>query len=318
MHIPASKPASNHLPTNRKTLQFAYYPGCAAKQIQKEADWSARAITDKLNIGLHDMPAATCCGAGNLQEHDLAAALAINARIFSQAEEMGMDIVTICNTCLQTFSYANHRLTNEPELLASINTVLQKAGVRPYQGTIEVKHLIWVLVENVGEAKLKKHITNPLNGLRVAPFYGCHAMRPSEIFINQGTPRGGTVHGPKYLETIIQTLGAQSVDYYGKDKCCGFHYMLVNEKEFLHMSGGHSLEAKNAGAEVMVSPCTLCDFALGAYQARSEKAMGTTIGLPEMNIAQLVGKAFGLDEKTLGFNRLSVDPTPALHAHGIR
>ena len=297
-----------------KNLNYAYYPGCAAKQIQKEADWSARAVSRQLGIQLNDMPAATCCGAGNLQEHDPAAGLAINARIFSQAEEMGMDIVTICNTCLQTFSYANHRLTHEPELLADINKVLVKAGVRPYGGTIEIKHLTWVLVEEIGVDKLKSHLKNPLNGLRVAPFYGCHAMRPNEIFIG----RGGTVNGPKYLETLISTLGGESVDYYGKDKCCGFHYMLAHEKEFLSMSGGHSLEAKNSGAEVMVSPCTLCDFALGAYQSRSEKAMGVKIGLPEMNIAQLVGAAFGIDDKTLGMSRLHQDPTPAFRAHGMR
>lgn len=301
------------LAQNRASLNFAYYPGCAAKQIQKEADWSAQAICKQLGIGLNDMPAATCCGAGNLQEHDLAAALAVNARIFSQAEEMGMDIVTICNTCLQTFSYANYRLKNEPELLEKINAVLVKAGVRPYGATIEVKHLTWVLVEEVGVEKLKQHLKNPLSGLKVAPFYGCHAMRPNEIFMG----RGGTVEGPKYLETLIAALGGSSVDYFGKDKCCGFHYMLVNEKEFLHMSGGHSLQAKNAGAEVMVSPCTLCDFALGAYQSRSEKAMGKTINLPEMNIAQLVGAAFGLDAKTLGLSRLHVDPTAAFKAHGV-
>lgn len=297
-----------------KNRQYAYYPGCAAKQIQKEADWSARAIAKKLDIGLHDMVKATCCGAGNLQEHDPAAGLAINARIFSEAEEMGMDIVTICNTCLQTFSYANHRLVNEPELRDQINHVLRKAGVKPYNGTVEVKHLTWVLVDEVGVDKLKKHITNPLNGLKVAPFYGCHAMRPNEIF--QG--RGGTVGGPKYLETIISALGGESVDYYGKDKCCGFHYMLLNEKEFLHMSGGHSLEAKQQGADVMVSPCTLCDLALGAYQSRSEKAMGVNINLPEMNISQLVGTAMGLDAQTLGLYRLHQDPTAALKAHNIK
>lgn len=294
-------------------FNYAYYPGCAAKQIQKEADWSAQAISEQLNIGLHDMPAATCCGAGNLQEHDLAAALAINARIFSEAEEMGMDIVTICNTCLQTFSYANHRFKNEPELLAKINAVLTKAGVRPYNGTIDVKHLIWVLVDDIGVETLQSHLKNPLGGLKVAPFYGCHAMRPNEIF--EG--RGGVVQGPKYMETLIAAMGGASVDYFGKDKCCGFHYMLANEKEFLNMSGGHSLQAKNAGADVMVSPCTLCDFALGAYQSRSEKAMGQTINLPEMNIAQLVGAAFGLDKKTLGFERLHVDPTPAMRAHNM-
>lgn len=297
-----------------KNLNYAYYPGCAAKQIQKEADWSARAVAKELGITLHDMPAATCCGAGNLQEHDPAVALAINARIFSQAEEMGMDILTICNTCLQTFAYANYRLTHEPALLEDINRVLVKAKVRPYEGKVEVKHLTWVLVEEIGTDKLHARLKNPLSGLKVAPFYGCHAMRPNEIFMG----RGGTVNGPKYLETLIDTLGGESVDYYGKDKCCGFHYMLAHEKEFLRMSGGHSLQAKQAGAEVMVSPCTLCDFALGAYQSRSEKAMNVKIGLPEMNIAQLVGVALGIDEKTLGLSRLHQDPAPAFNARGMK
>lgn len=294
-----------------ENLNYAYYPGCAAKQIQKEADWSARAVSEKLGITLHEMPKATCCGAGNLQEHDPAAGLAVCARIFSQAEEMGMDIVTICNTCLQTFTFANERLKSEPDLLEKINAVLTKVGVRPYNGTIDVKHLIWVLVDDIGVEKVKEQVKKPLNGLKVAPFYGCHAMRPSEVF--QG--RGG--EAPKYLDTLITAMGGESVDYNGKDKCCGFHTMLVQEGTFLKMSGGHSLEAKSEGAEIMVSPCTLCDMALGAYQARSEKHLGKKIDLPEMNISQLVGTAFGIDKKSLGFSRLHQNPTKIFKSRNI-
>ena len=297
-----------------KNLSYAYYPGCAAKQIQKEADWSARAIAEQLGIELHEMHEATCCGAGNLQEHDLAAALCVNARIFSQAEEMGMDIVTICNTCLQTFTFANQRLKNEPELLEKINGVLKKAGVRPYEGTIDVKHFVWVLVDDLGLEKVKKHVSNPLNGLKVAPFYGCHAMRPNEVF--EG--RGGNLAAPAYLDQIIAAIGGEGVDYTGKDKCCGFHTMLVNEKEFLNMSGGHSLQAKQEGAEVMVSPCTLCDFSLGAYQSRAEKAMKQKINMPEMNITQLLGVAMGIKAKDAGLYRLHKDPRPAMQARGIQ
>lgn len=294
-----------------ENFNYAYYPGCAAKQIQKEADWSARAIADELGITLHDMPKATCCGAGNLQEHDPAAALAINARIFSQAEEMGMDIVTICNTCLQTFTFANERLKNEPELLEQINSVLVKAGVRPYGGNIDVKHFMWVLVDDLGIDNVKKHIEKPLGGLKVAPFYGCHALRPWDVFNGRGGEQ------PKYLDMLIEAAGGESVDYNGKDKCCGFHTMLVQEDTFLKMSGGHSLEAVREGAEVMVSPCTLCDMAMGAYQAKSEKALGHKIDLPEMNITQLMGISMGLDAKTLGLSRLHVDPTDNLKQHGV-
>ena len=295
-----------------QNLNYAYYPGCAAKQIQKEADWSARAIAKQLGVELHDMPKATCCGAGNLQEHDPAAGLAINARIFSQAEEMGMDIVTICNTCLQTFCFANERLKKDPELLEKINGILIKAGVRPYNGTIDIKHFIWVLVDDLGVKNIEEHIEKPLGGLKVAPFYGCHAMRPWDIFEGRGGEQ------PKYLDQLIELIGGESVDYNGKDKCCGFHTMLVQENTFLKMSGSHSLEAVRQGAEVMVSPCTLCDMAMGAYQAKSEKALGQKINLPEMNITQLMGISMGLDAKTLGLSRLHVDPTEILSTHGVK
>ncbi len=294
-----------------KDLNYAYYPGCAAKQIQKEADWSARAIAEELGISLHDMPKATCCGAGNLQEHDPAAGLAVNARIFSQAEEMGMDIATICNTCLQTFSYANQRFKNEPELLADINEVLTAAGIRPYEGTIDVKHLAWVLVDDLGLDKVKQKVQNPLSGMKVAPFYGCHALRPFEVFAGRGGER------PLYLDQLIQAIGGEVVDYQGKDKCCGFHVMLAGEEDFLSMSGGHALNAKNEGADVMVSPCTLCDMAMGAYQAKAEKKMGKKIGLPEMSISQLVGASLGLGKDRLGTDRLHQDPTAVFKKYGV-
>ncbi len=294
-----------------KKLKYAYYPGCAAKQIQKEADWSARKVADELGIELHEMHAATCCGAGNLQEHDPAAALAINARIFSQAEEMGMDIVTICNTCLQTFRYAYARLQDD-DIREKINAVLVKAGVKPFENKMEPKHLIWVLVEELGAEKLKKHITSPLNGMKVAPFYGCHSLRPRDVFDGKGGQK------PQYLDTLIEAIGGEVLEYKGKDKCCGFHYMLLNEKEFLRMSGGHSHEAKQKGADVMVSPCTLCDMAVGAYQSRSEKAMGININLPEMSIQQLIGVSMGLNHKELGLHRLHQDPRKVMASYGVK
>jgi len=167
------------------------------------------------------------------------------------------------------------------------------------------------MVDDIGVEKVKSHVSNPLNGLKVAPFYGCHAMRPLEVF--EG--RGG--EAPQYLDQLITAIGGTTVDYDGKDKCCGFHTMLVQEKTFLEMSGGHSLEAKQQGADVMVSPCTLCDLAMGAYQSRAEKHMGLKIDLPEMSISQLVGTAFGFDAKTVGLGRLHQDPRKVMKKHGM-
>lgn len=293
------------------SLEFAYYPGCAAKQVQKEAASSAEAVAKILGITLKSMPRATCCGAVSLRESKPAFSLAVAARILSEAEAMGHDLCTICNTCLQTLSHANYRFKNEPDILEGINGVLKKAGVRPYGATIKVRHLLWVITEMVDPALLKSKIVKPLNGMNVAPFYGCHSKRPEEIF------EGRQGDKSDQLDQLITAMGGQAVDYDGKDKCCGFHVMLSDKVEMRNMVATNCLDAKASGAEVMITPCTLCDMAMGAYQGPAEKQVGKSIGLPEMNFAQLLGVSMGVDRETLGISRLHVDPSPALSKRNV-
>ncbi|MBF0155652.1 MAG: CoB--CoM heterodisulfide reductase iron-sulfur subunit B family protein [Magnetococcales bacterium] len=294
------------------SLDFAYFPGCAAKQVQKEADTAARAVCQELGITLNAMPRATCCGAVSLRETKPAFALAVSARTLSEAEEQGRNIVTICNTCLQTLSYANFRFKEEPELLQQINGVLKEAGVRPYGGTVQVNHLLWVITDKVDQKLLKSKIKKPLGGMKVAPFYGCHNLRPSEIF-----PSGDAGEKADHLHRLITLMGGEPVSYRGQDRCCGFHVMLSDKKEMRAMVATNCINAKEAGAEVMITPCTLCDMAMGAYQGIAEKSVGRTIGLPELNFAQLLGSAMALDQGRLGLDRLHVDPKPLLSSRGV-
>jgi succinate dehydrogenase / fumarate reductase, cytochrome b subunit len=293
------------------SLEFAYYPGCAAKQVQKEAASSAEAVAEILGISLKPMTRATCCGAVSLRESKPAFSLAVAARILSEAEQMGHDLCTICNTCLQTLSHANHRFKHDAELLESINAVLTKAGVRPYGASIKVHHLLWVVTEQVDPELLKSKIVKPLKGMNVAPFYGCHSQRPEEIFEAR---KGENVD---QLDQLIRAIGGNSVQYDGKDKCCGFHVMLSDKKEMRTMVGQNCLDAKDSGAEMMISPCTLCDMAMGAYQGPAESVVGKSIDLPEMNFAQLLGIALGVDDGTLGMARLHIDPGPALKKRNV-
>ncbi|MEO5353012.1 MAG: CoB--CoM heterodisulfide reductase iron-sulfur subunit B family protein [Magnetococcus sp. XQGC-1] len=293
------------------SLEFAYYPGCAAQQLQKEADSSAQAVAQALGIVLHPMPQASCCGAVSLRETKPAFALAVAARILSEAEAAGRHLVTICNTCLQSLSYANHRFKNEPELLEKINRLIVQAGVRPYKATIQVQHLLWVITDQVDPDLLRSKIKRPLKGLRVAPFYGCHNLRPEEIFDSQAGEKAD------HLDRLIQLLGGTPVAYDGHDKCCGFHVMLSDATEMRAMVAKNCLSAKGAGAEVMITPCTLCDMSMGSYQKAAEAVSGQKINLPEMNFAQLLGIAMNISSDTLGIQRLHVCPYDALASRGV-
>lgn len=294
------------------SYEFAYYPGCAAKQVQKEADVAARAVAQELGIKLYDMPRATCCGAVSLRETKPAFSLAVAARILSEAEETGRHLVTICNTCLQTLTHANHRFKNEPDLLDKINHVIIQAGVRPYKASINVYHLLWVITDQLDPKAVKAKVVKPLNGLRVAPFYGCHNLRPEEIFDAKAGEKAD------HLDRLILLLGGQPVAYDGHDKCCGFHVMLSDKMEMRGMVAKNCMNAKNAGAELMITPCTLCDMSMGSLQKPSGQSLGKVIELPEMNFAQLIAVAFGLEPHTTGLDRLHVSPQAILASRGVR
>ncbi|MBI5810264.1 MAG: CoB--CoM heterodisulfide reductase iron-sulfur subunit B family protein, partial [Deltaproteobacteria bacterium] len=248
-----------------------------------------------------DMPKANCCGAGLLTDYDYDLSIALNARIFAEAETMGMDIMTICSTCLMVMSTANRDLKNDPRLLERTNAVLLKAGLR-YSGNVKVEQLLWVLAEDYGLSNLGKRVVKPLSWLRVAPFYGCHSLRPSDAMGFDDPEKPGS------LEAVIRALGAEAVDYRGKTKCCGFQIDLVAEDTATRMTGVRLLDAKGRGAGCMVTPCPFCHINLDNYQGLAEKQVKQKLQMPVFHLAQLVGLALGLSAGELGLSRHIVSP----------
>ncbi len=283
------------------SLKYAYYPGCASQEITKESDRSMRKVAAALGIELHEMPGANCCGAGLLTDYDHDMMLSMNARIFCQAEEMGMDILTICSTCLMVMCSAQQELKNDPEKLKQINGYLEKAGLH-YKGTVEIKQLMWVLIDEYGMDELKKRVVKPLTRLKVAPFYGCHSLRPSEVLGYDDPDK------PHSLEAAIKALGAEPVEYSGKTRCCGFQVDLVAHDVAVEMTGTRLLDAKGASADCIVTPCPLCHINMDSYQSIAEKELSKDIDLPVLHLSQLIGIALGLKESDLGLSRNLVSP----------
>jgi succinate dehydrogenase / fumarate reductase cytochrome b subunit len=290
-------------------LQYAYYPGCASQEITKEANETTREVADLLGIKLHDMPAANCCGAGLLTDYDYDLSVTLNARIFAQAEKMGMDIMTICSTCLMVMNTVNRDLIRDPKLLEKTNGVLRKVDLT-YSGNTKVKLLSWVLVEDYGLDNLKKKIVKPLRGLKVAPFYGCHSLRPSDA-LGFDDPEQ-----PTSLDDIIKTLGGDVVEYKGKTKCCGFQVDLVSEDTALEMTGKRLLDAKEEGGVCVVTPCPFCHINLDSYQKLAEKKIDSQLSLPIFHLAQLVGLALGMNADTLKLSRHLVSAERLLNELG--
>ena len=152
-------------------LKFALYPGCAAKGATPELYQSTMAIVGRLGIEVVELAASSCCGAGVIGEADPDLALALNARTFAQAERMGLDVMTICGTCQGVMSAANRRLKSEPATLERVNKILAQDGIS-YGGGVQVKHLLWIAVRDLGLSQVAGTVRSPFRDFRIAPFYG--------------------------------------------------------------------------------------------------------------------------------------------------
>ena len=291
-------------------MNYAFFPGCVSRGGCPELYPATKLICERLGIELQEMPAASCTGAGVLQEKNELLGDTLNARTFAMAEALDLPILTICSTCQGVMSQANHRLKN-PEYLAKINDFLAEEGLE-YKGGANPKHLLWVLIEDIGMEKLLTLITRPLAGLRMAPFYGCYIVRPTDALEFEDHPERQNA-----LEQIIETIGATVVDFEGKTRCCGFPILTINERNSMAMVGKHTSEAKHLGADAMITPCPLCHLNLDSFQPKAAAQAGRPIGMPILHMPQAIGLAMGLSPHDMGLRRHIVNTTPLEVALGI-
>ena len=287
-------------------MRYAYFPGCVAYDSCRELDTATREVARILGIELVDLPEAGCCGAGNLQEYSAEAARTLNARTLSMAEGAGADLLTVCGTCQLYLSRANKEL-QDPAVRERANELLAKTG-RRYNGTVKVKHLLEVLLQDVGPRKLAAHVRRPLQDLAVASFYGCHILRAP------GSPAAQNPEDPRSMEELVTLLGGKPTDYPGRTACCGFHILTVREDLAVRMSGASLVGAKAAGAQAIATPCPLCHLVLDTYQGKSSRAAREALGVPVLHLSQLVGLALGIDPDRLGVKRHLVPVAPVVRA----
>jgi succinate dehydrogenase / fumarate reductase cytochrome b subunit len=290
----------------------AYYTGCLAALSAKELDTSTRALAPKLGLDLITLESVTCCGAGDIHEAEPDYYLHLNARILAYAEATGSDtLMTICNVCTLNLRQADFILKGDEEVRSRINTNLEAVGVPAYNGGVEVKHFLWLVADDDGQARLKEVAHKGLKGVKIAPFYGCQILRPSKLLGFEDPDR------PWSLEVIIEACGGEVVDYPAKIKCCGFPIIQAREETALAELIQPVEQAIAGGADAMVTPCPLCHLSLDAWQmklndARKKEGEKPLPPMPILHLSQLIGVAAGLEDSELQFKRHIVPLDPVL------
>jgi succinate dehydrogenase / fumarate reductase cytochrome b subunit len=236
------------------------------------------AVLKKLNIEVEELTKAGCTGAGVLQEKNPLLGDTINVRTLAMAEEKKLNIMTLCSTCQGVLSQANLKVKKDPEYLKKINELIKDEGYN-YKGTTEVKHLLWILVEDYGLDKLKSHFVKELSSLKFAPFYGCYKVRPSEALGFDEKPER-----QEYLEKVIESVGATAIDFPGKFSCCGFPVLFINQKNSLKMVSnqtGKPQQENFPGKSIAVAPTDSITFSryscLSGFSSKPNASDGLTL-----------------------------------------
>jgi heterodisulfide reductase subunit B len=263
------------------------------------------AVAKALGIDFVEIEGWSCCGAtpGHQTDRVLAASLAAANLIWAQA--MGLDVVVNCAACYSRLKMANYEALSHSDRRKKIAAAIG----RDYDGKVNVKHFMEVLLKDYGADALGNACTRSLAGLKVASYYGCLLVRPHEV-TNFDDPEN-----PKSLDNLISAMGGESLDWPGKVDCCGNSLSLTTRSDLVvNLSDSIIGMAKAAGAECIAVACPLCQVNLDLRQMDIKKQTGRQYDLPILYITQLIGLGLGIPEETLGLNKLVVSASKIIHA----
>jgi heterodisulfide reductase subunit B len=279
--------------------KYLLFLGCAIPYRVASYEISARKVAAKLGIELVEMPDYNCCGLPlDPANHEIMLTLA--ARNLCIAEKEGLNIMTLCPGCAGTLRKVNKMLKEDKHEREKVNGYLKEARLE-FKGTIEVKHLIQALAEDVGLEKIKELVIKPLTNLSVAEHSGCHLVRPQK-YIGFDDPEN-----PKIFKSLIEVTGAKCLDYLDETECCGAPIVGVNDKISLSLTRDKLVHMKEVNAQAVVTVCPFCHMMFDTNQARIERIFSETYGMPVLHYPQLLGLAMGFSPEELALKELRVD-----------
>jgi len=276
-------------------MKYALFLGCTIPARSRNYELSARKVAEKLGIKMVDVEAFICCGFP-MKASDQWSSEIMAAYNLCLAQERNLDICTLCSSCASALTEVAHRLAKKGPERDRVNERLSRVGLQ-YGGKVKVRHFARILYEEAEPEKIKKQFRRDLSDLRIAIHYGCHYLKPSEIY-----DHFDEAEDPKSIETLVAMTGAQIVHYPGEKKCCGGPVLPVDEKVALSVAKDKLDAINDAGADALCLACPFCSVMYDSNQKSIESEYDTNYRLPVLYLTQLLGSAMGFDRKALGLN----------------
>jgi len=267
-------------------MKYAFFLGCLIPAREPNYESSVRKVSSELGIELVEMKGANCCAPFSIQSLDYVTWLALAARNLTLAEEMGLDILTLCNDCYESLLMTNTILKNDKELREKVNGILADLRLE-FKGKIDVKGFIDVLYDDVGLEKVKNSIKEPFDGLKAALQPGCHLTKPKRIHF-------GEWMGIRALDELAEATGAKSIAYERKEACCGGPLRGINDEIASQVAKQKLDSIKGSGADCIVTVCPFCYVELDMGQLEIKRRSKEEYNLPVLHFAELLRMAMGM------------------------
>jgi heterodisulfide reductase subunit B2 len=295
-------------------MKYGYYPGCSLEKNAASYHVSAMAATKPFGVEFVELEDWNCCGATEYVSLNLMASYSLIARnlaIAAKQANTNHQLVAPCSACYLNLSKTEKYLSESPDLAEKVNTALNAGGLNYKPGNMHVRHLLDIVVNDIGYDAVASKVTKPLKGLRIAPYYGCMIVRPS---------LPGKFDEPEYpmtLDKLMAVLGAIVVDFPMKAHCCGGHMTQISQSTGLELNRQLLQNAADYDADIIVTLCPMCQLNLDAYQADVNKFFNTKFHIPILYFTQVMGLALGIDAHNLGIGKEFVDARQALAKIGV-
>lgn len=288
-------------------LSFAYFPGCSQSGSAEELGLSTEAVCGALGIELVELPDWSCCGASSGHMTNDLLGVALPGRDLAIAKTIDKDLLVVCAACYSRLKVAQARILGDD---AVARTVGEAVGRDP-RFTGEVRHLLDVLVNDVGFAAIKKWQRLELAGLKAVPYYGCLLVRPPEVCCCD------SVENPSELDRLLEALGAQVIPWSYKTDCCGGSLSLSRTDIVEKLVNNLFRRAEEAGANCVVTACPMCAANLEMRQKPGTFSFKLLHQMPVLYFTELLGLSLGLAGAEGWLKSHIIDPMPLMKGTGL-
>ena len=275
-------------------MKIAYYPGCSLHSTGIEYDISTRKVCGLMGIELVELKDWICCGSSPAHRCDELISIALPAKnlaLTAQTDSL-KEVCVPCASCYSRLKFTQSKMADE-DLKKNVEQVIDAE----YPEDIRVLHILDVIVEKAGIDAIEEKVVKSLNGTKIACYYGCLMTRPPKI------TGKGQFENPTDMDSVMEALGAEPVDWNMKTFCCGASFALTETEVVLELTRRILDDAVSAGAQAISVGCPLCHANLDGRQYQINKKFGTNFNIPIFYFTELIGLAFGIEVKELGIHR---------------